>query len=895
VRFENLQLSNFKCFEDAAIPFESGVTVIHGLNGSGKSTLLEGCFFALYGANALDRTLEDVVTTGLSESEIDLSFAHNGETYDLHRRIRVASERATTADCVLETADETVEGVQSVQAQIRSMLRMDAEAFVNCAYVQQGEVNRLITATPTERRQMIDDLLQLGALETYRERAGDARLAVEDVLDSWTDRLEDREARIAEMEAKNLHERQNAAQTERKELEAETESLEESREQARETLADAASTLEEQAEKPEELEAVLERIDSLRESISETESERDALEAEIESRRDELEESEDRIESVRADTGIEADAFAEAPEATVEARRDALERELEALSETIQTTVTDLNVKKQEQETQLERTEEFEARAATALENAETLEAEADSLTEDCVETRATIREFADRIEEARSEFEDEPLEVGGADDRLRELRDERTQHRAHRSELRETLTPIQSKIQEAEQLREAGNCPECGQPVEGSPHVETLEANRERVTELEAEIEQCESEIESIEAQIERAEELEELEALVADLESKRELASQRLEDRESSIEEKREAATEQRERAEELEEQAEEARETAAEAGDAVEALQTTLGERNSEQRDCRSHRDTVEELSDALEHRLNTREAIDRAQEKRAALADRNDERREHLSTARERKQRLEASYDDETIEEARSEKKRAESYLEAVAEELEETRERVRELDNEIGALENAIETLEELREEREAVADRVSSLRSLHEDAQRLEELYETLPSELRLQNIRRLEVLLNESFDLVYQNDSYANIELSGEYELSVIQKDGDRLEPEQLSGGERALFNLSLRCAIYRLLGEGIEGAAPMPPLILDEPTVFLDSGHVSRLLDVIESMRELGVEQILVVSHDDELLGAADDVVRVEKNATSNRSRIERDDPLEALTGSE
>jgi len=39
---------------------------------------------------------------------------------------------------------------------------------------------------------------------------------------------------------------------------------------------------------------------------------------------------------------------------------------------------------------------------------------------------------------------------------------------------------------------------------------------------------------------------------------------------------------------------------------------------------------------------------------------------------------------------------------------------------------------------------------------------------------------------------------------------------------------------------------------------------------------------MRDLGVEQILVVSHDDELVGAADDLLHVEKDATSNRSRV-------------
>jgi exonuclease SbcC len=58
----------------------------------------------------------------------------------------------------------------------------------------------------------------------------------------------------------------------------------------------------------------------------------------------------------------------------------------------------------------------------------------------------------------------------------------------------------------------------------------------------------------------------------------------------------------------------------------------------------------------------------------------------------------------------------------------------------------------------------------------------------------------------------------------------------------------------------------------------------VFLDAGHVTRLVDLVEEMRDLGVRQIVIVSHDDELVGAADDLVRVEKDPTSNRSSVER-----------
>ncbi|ERJ07653.1 DNA double-strand break repair Rad50 ATPase protein [Halorhabdus tiamatea SARL4B] len=202
MRFERVRVENFKCYADADLRLERGVTVIHGVNGSGKSSLLEACFFALYGARALDRTLDELVTIGAEEATVELWFAHGGESYHIKRRVRVRDDRATTVECVLDESDGVVEGARDVRERVASLLRMDHEAFVNCAYVRQGEVNKLINASPGERQDMIDDLLQLGRLEEYRKRASDARVGVGRVLEGQarvplstrrTDRIQRRE------------------------------------------------------------------------------------------------------------------------------------------------------------------------------------------------------------------------------------------------------------------------------------------------------------------------------------------------------------------------------------------------------------------------------------------------------------------------------------------------------------------------------------------------------------------------------------------------------------------------------------------------------------------------------------------------------------------------------
>jgi len=117
VRVTSLSLRNFKCYGEAELGLENGVTVVHGVNGSGKSTLLEGVFFALYGSKALDdRTLGDVITTGEDETEVELSFTHAGVDYHIHRVVKRRGDRATTTTCILETPEGDIEGARDVRA-----------------------------------------------------------------------------------------------------------------------------------------------------------------------------------------------------------------------------------------------------------------------------------------------------------------------------------------------------------------------------------------------------------------------------------------------------------------------------------------------------------------------------------------------------------------------------------------------------------------------------------------------------------------------------------------------------------------------------------------------------------------------------------------------------------
>ncbi|WP_284007654.1 DNA double-strand break repair ATPase Rad50 [Haloarcula pelagica] len=880
MRFQRVRLENFKCYDDADLRLDPGVTVIHGLNGSGKSSLLEGCFFALYGATAIDETLGDVVTLGADDCTVELWFSHAGEEYHLTRRVRATGERPTTAKCVLETPTGTFEGARDVRARVTELLRMDSEAFVNCAYVRQGEVNKLINATPSDRQDMLDDLLQLGKLETYRERASDARVGVGRVRDDKQGARSQLEDQIAEKESQDLHERLNGLETELTEVQSDIEHVEEQRAAAERTRDQAESVLDEYEEKQAELAELTDDIESLESTITEAETERERLKDRLSERKDERESLQATLEETVAATDLDSP-----DREAVTARLDALDERVEELRSRIETQKVEAQKHGGEAESLSEQAEELEARAADHRETATQLEADLEAARETIADRREKLSEIDAEIESLEATFEAAEIDRDEVESHRESVATALADARQRVTELETRLENERASLAEAEALLEEGKCPECGQDVTGSPHVDSIESDRERIADLETDLSEARERVETLEADLETAEELAEAADRLAQLRDTRSTVVQLIEEKESGLNADEERIEELRSDAAELDAEAESKREAATAAEERAAECRSIIGECNQERQSVKRSIGRLEEIEDLLDEVEDCESDIEQLRSQRSQLAEVNDERRQRLAEKRERKQELAAAVDESRIEDARSERERAAAYLEQAEAKLTELRERRDELQSAIGGVRTELDELESLRDRRAELAETLDRLDRLYDEAEQLQEMYGTLRAELRQRNVETLERMLNETFELIYQNDSYSHIELDGEYELTVYQKDGDALEPEQLSGGERALFNLSLRCAIYRLLAEGIEGSAPMPPLILDEPTVFLDSGHVTQLLDLIEYMRdEVGVEQILVVSHDDELVGAADDLVRVEKDATSNRSRVER-----------
>ncbi len=278
------------------------------------------------------------------------------------------------------------------------------------------------------------------------------------------------------------------------------------------------------------------------------------------------------------------------------------------------------------------------------------------------------------------------------------------------------------------------------------------------------------------------------------------------------------------------------------------------------------------------DSIKHKISEIEASIRNLTEKVGFFDRE------ILERSDRIRHLEEKLGSSKLEELQSKRAHFEEYQANITDKIRQTTSEKDAFLKEIGMAENNLNRLTELRDELRALENRRLYLEAVYSNAEELENTYMRVRADMRAKNIGALSTLLNEMFGFMYTNNAYSHVELDPEYNLTVYRKDGTPLEPKLLSGGERAIFNLVLRCAIYRLLALGFVGnrADGLPPMILDEPTVFLDRGHIRQLLKLIDMMRDIGVGQIIVVSHDESLIDSADHVFQVEKDPLTNMSSV-------------
>lgn len=196
-----LTLKNFLSYRDASLNFRGLHTAcVCGANGAGKSSLLEAITWTVWGKSRA-ATEDDVINGGATSVRVDFDFSCNQQTY---RVIRTRTRgRGSSLEFQVETKAGhfrtiTAKGLRATQEEIISCLKLDYDTFVNSAYLRQGRADEFMLRRPSERKQILADLLKLDRYEQLSGQAKDTAKEYKGKIEQLKQNLEPLENELAQ-------------------------------------------------------------------------------------------------------------------------------------------------------------------------------------------------------------------------------------------------------------------------------------------------------------------------------------------------------------------------------------------------------------------------------------------------------------------------------------------------------------------------------------------------------------------------------------------------------------------------------------------------------------------------------------------------------------------------
>jgi exonuclease SbcC len=198
-----LNLVNFLAYRDPGpLSFEGvHVACLAGPNGAGKSSLLDAITWAMWG-KARSNSADDLIHQGETEMSVELEFVQGGQRHRVMRQ-RSSGKRGSS---LLELQIWDSEGsswrslagdsIRETQVRIDEVVRLDYETFVNSAFLLQGRADEFTTKTPSQRKQILSNILGLDLWESYEARTKEAAREVENSIRMSETRLEEMESEL---------------------------------------------------------------------------------------------------------------------------------------------------------------------------------------------------------------------------------------------------------------------------------------------------------------------------------------------------------------------------------------------------------------------------------------------------------------------------------------------------------------------------------------------------------------------------------------------------------------------------------------------------------------------------------------------------------------------------
>ena len=220
VIIENIRSHEYLEFEPASI----GVTAISGENGAGKSTIVDAFSWSLFGTRLHGLRNKNYIREGVDAKEKTVqvtSYIRVGNTDFMIKRKITSNEGA--CECKVFSYNEEIgdwefesgPAVTHAESFIRSILNIDEKGFLSSVFIQQKQVDQIVSASPTERGQVIEKLIGVSAITESTKLAREESRALQraaDIIQPGS--LEDEKAKVDEFKVKVTTAKENLKEVE---------------------------------------------------------------------------------------------------------------------------------------------------------------------------------------------------------------------------------------------------------------------------------------------------------------------------------------------------------------------------------------------------------------------------------------------------------------------------------------------------------------------------------------------------------------------------------------------------------------------------------------------------------------------------------------------------------
>ena len=904
--FKRLKLFNFKSHEETVIPFEKGISVIVGENGAGKSTILEAISFALFKQHTAKK-IDDLVRNNSEAMNVELEFISNGREYKIIRE----KKNSLKSSLFKKTSSDggyvhVCTGDKEVANEIHQILDIDSDLFLNAIYIRQGEIADLVDKTSAEKKQLIAKLLGIDSLEKawknllpiindYENRLSELKGKLynsdtlkEDLdkkraeLDALKQRGHELEDQITELNnllkemsenKRNMEIEKEIFETQSNNLEAEEKTLAKLEEDRR-VVVDNLDKIRESEEEIERLEKYVSKLDVYLDFEKSVTS--------IQKLKDEEKEINDKLDSIAEQKQL------------IEDKKEGYNNFIASEEE-----INKLDNQKVNFEKELASMAKFEKDKKELLQNIEEERNDIDaffSKSKDKLSDEGLSQDILsevddfDHIEKATSDFLDE------ISSKIKELSNEIISKNEEIVVFKQNIKSCQKPLDE---LKDIDNkCPVCQSDIDSDKKIELIKHYNDEINENKKSIDENE----------------EDVRLLTKNKKSHEDKYERILELSKNIIEYKQRFHHLQEEsvKLNKIDEELEGKEYISNKLGEIILVIANKRTERESFQDDHDAYnqaKGALEVLGSETEtqyklnqvknemdnHVTNIKLAIDQdphltgdistseLKNRIEDLKQKNEEynqlkgsvqNKQSYSTQQDSikekigvsvnqldiiKNKLEAStYDEDKYEQLIYNYERYERRRETFNNELSEIKGQARESISIVKDLTDKINTIDRFQQEYNDVSDYINLLNHIRN-------LYSKNGIQKDLRNISRPLIQKHTKEFFNEFNFNYSDLTLDDEYDVTIYGPEGES-SMTMVSGGEKIAIALALRLGITQAMSNG-----ELDTILLDEPTIHLDSSRRHELINLLKEMSLL--PQMIIVTHEPQLENAADNLIKVEK----------------------